>query len=90
MDSTGVQSPSGTWFPPVGYVLGLAGVWLAFKFLEAVYNISPFHPLSTIPGPKLAAATYLPEFYYDVIKFGCYTKEIGRMHKVYGEFTIDC
>ncbi|CAG5157023.1 uncharacterized protein ALTATR162_LOCUS4816 [Alternaria atra] len=84
MNSTGVQSPSGTWFPPVGYVLGLAGVWLAFKFLEAVYNISPFHPLSTIPGPKLAAATYLPEFYYDVIKFGCYTKEIGRMHKVYG------
>ncbi|CAN9189290.1 unnamed protein product [Alternaria alternata] len=84
MDSEGVHSQSASWFPPVGYMLGLAGIWLAYKILEAIYNISPFHPLSGIPGPKLAAATYLPEFYHDVIRFGCYTKEIARMHKVYG------
>lgn len=69
-------------------VLGLIGVWLAFKLLQALYNISPFHPLSHIPGPKLAAASYLPEFYYDVVKFGCYTKEIRKLHEIYGKSVI--
>ncbi|KAI1467491.1 cytochrome P450 [Daldinia caldariorum] len=49
-----------------------------------MWNISPFHPLSHVPGPKLAAATYLPEFYHDVIKFGRYTHEIRKMHEIYG------
>jgi hypothetical protein len=66
-------------------LFGLAGAWFAFKILQALYHVSPFHPLSRIPGPRLAAATYLPEFYYDVVKFGCYTKEIARMHETYGE-----
>jgi hypothetical protein len=66
-------------------VLLLIGVWLVYKFLEALYNVSPFHPLSSIPGPKLAAASYLPEFYHDVIRFGCYSKEIREMHKKYGK-----
>lgn len=57
-----------------------------YQLLKALYNLSPLHPLSHIPGPKLAAATYLHEFYYDVIKFGCYTKEIGTMHDRYGEW----
>lgn len=58
--------------------------WLAYHLIKALYNVSPLHPLSHIPGPKLAAATYLPEFYYDVIKFGRYTSEIRDMHKAYG------
>ena len=58
--------------------------WLAYRILIALYNVSPLHPLSHIPGPRLAAATYLPEFYYDVIKFGRYTSEIREMHKRYG------
>ncbi|KUI69327.1 Trichodiene oxygenase [Cytospora mali] len=58
--------------------------WLAYHILKALYNVSPLHPLSHIPGPKLAAATYLLEFYYDVIKFGRYTSEIREMHKTYG------
>ncbi|GAB1194348.1 hypothetical protein APSETT444_003593 [Aspergillus pseudonomiae] len=32
----------------------------------------------------LAAATYLPEFYYDIIKFGQYTKKIQQFHEIYG------
>lgn len=59
-------------------------IWLAYHILKALYNVSPFHPLSHIPGPRLAAASYLPEFYYDVIKFGRYTSEIRDMHKTYG------
>ncbi|KAH7128017.1 cytochrome P450 [Dactylonectria estremocensis] len=57
---------------------------LVYQFLKAIYNISPLHPLSHIPGRKLSAATYLPEFYYDVIKFGRYTNEIRQMHEEYG------
>jgi hypothetical protein len=63
----------------------LAGGWLSYKVLQAVYNISPFHPLNHIPGPKLAAATYAPEFYYDVILNGRYTRQIGEWHKQFGE-----
>ncbi|GKT93880.1 cytochrome P450 oxidoreductase [Colletotrichum tofieldiae] len=65
-------------------VLGLVGVWLVYQFFKALYNVSPLHPLSHIPGPKLSAATYIPEFYYDVILFGRYTREIHRMHEQYG------
>lgn len=62
----------------------LSLAWLAYHILKALYNVSPLHPLSHIPGPRLAAATYLPEFYYDVVKFGRYTSEIREMHKAYG------
>jgi hypothetical protein len=65
-------------------VLALIGVWIVYKFAQALYNVSPLHPLSGIPGPKLAAATYWPEFYHDVIRFGCYSKEIRKMHNTYG------
>jgi hypothetical protein len=66
-------------------VLVLFGVWLAFKLLQALYNVSSCHPLHHIPGPRLAAASYWPEFYHDVVRFGCYTKEIRRMHERYGK-----
>jgi hypothetical protein len=66
-------------------VLALVGVWVVYKVLQALYNISPLHPLSGIPGPKLAAASYAVEFWYDVVRFGCYTKEIRKMHVKYGK-----
>ncbi|KAF5531585.1 cytochrome P450 oxidoreductase [Fusarium mexicanum] len=67
-----------------GWIAALIAAWLVFKVLQALYNVSPFHPLSKIPGPKLAAATYLPEFYYDVILVGRYTHAIKQMHEKYG------
>ncbi|KAI1847118.1 hypothetical protein JX266_006993 [Neoarthrinium moseri] len=62
----------------------LVGAWLAYQLLRAAWNVSPMHPLSRIPGPKLAAATYLPEFWYDTVKFGRYTQQIQKMHEKYG------
>ncbi|KAI1209415.1 cytochrome P450 [Annulohypoxylon truncatum] len=62
----------------------LLGGWMVYQLLRAAWNISPFHPLSRFPGPKLAAATYLPEFWYDCVRFGRYTHEIKRMHEIYG------
>jgi hypothetical protein len=66
-------------------ILALVGVWITYKLLQALYNVSPLHPLGSIPGPKLAAATYWPEFYHDVIRFGCYSKEIQKLHNIYGK-----
>ncbi|KAH8697528.1 benzoate 4-monooxygenase cytochrome P450 [Talaromyces proteolyticus] len=43
-----------------------------------------FHPLRKIPGPKLAAATHLVEFYHDVILGGKFCWEVQRMHEKYG------
>lgn len=65
-------------------VLAIVGLYILYKVLEALYNLSPFHPLSGIPGPRFAAASYAPEFYHDVIRFGCYSKEIIKMHQQYG------
>ncbi|KAH8896733.1 cytochrome P450 [Thozetella sp. PMI_491] len=62
----------------------LAGLWLGYQVLVALYNISPFHPLSRFPGPKLAAMTLLYECWYDLILVGKYTKAIAKMHEAYG------
>ena len=58
---------------------------LGLLVLRTVYHLY-FHPLSKFPGPKLAAATFLYEFYYDVVKSGMYIWEIERMHEKYGEY----
>jgi hypothetical protein len=65
-------------------LLVLIVAWPVYHLLKALYNISPLHPLSKIPGPKLAAATYLPEFYHDVVLNGRYTHAIKQMHEKYG------
>ncbi|UNI24499.1 hypothetical protein JDV02_010239 [Purpureocillium takamizusanense] len=62
----------------------VVAAWVAYHVVRAVYNISPVHPLYKIPGPKLAAATYWPEFYHDVILFGRYSGQIQAMHAEYG------
>ncbi|KAF9699924.1 hypothetical protein EKO04_002335 [Ascochyta lentis] len=76
--------PLETSFFSIRNALACAGLWVVYELLKALYNVSPLHPLSCVPGPKLAAATYWLEFYYDVVKFGCYTKEISKMHEKYG------
>ncbi|KAL2151657.1 hypothetical protein VTH82DRAFT_6755 [Thermothelomyces myriococcoides] len=73
-----------------GAVLSLRGLatlvllWVAYQIALMLYNISPFHPLSRFPGPKIAAASYLYEAYYDWILVGRYGKVIKRMHDKYG------
>ncbi|KXJ87359.1 benzoate 4-monooxygenase cytochrome P450 [Microdochium bolleyi] len=65
-------------------VASVAAVYTGYKVLIALYNISPLHPLHKFPGPKLAAAGYFYEAYYDWIRGGRYTQEIKRMHAKYG------
>lgn len=57
-------------------------VWLAWLVLYRVF----FHPLSRFPGPRLAAATFGYEIYYDVFKSpgGQYNHKIRELHQGYG------
>lgn len=61
-------------------------LWVAYQIMVALYNISPLHPLSRFPGPKLAAMTIAYEGWYDMIKVGRYTREIQKMHDKYGAY----
>lgn len=73
-------------FVTIDSVIRLFGLWFGYRFLLALYNISPFHPLYKFPGPKLAAASFLYEAWYDLIKVGKYSWEIKAMHEKYGMF----
>ncbi|KAJ5575191.1 benzoate 4-monooxygenase cytochrome P450 [Penicillium hetheringtonii] len=56
---------------------------VAYLIARTIYRLF-FHPLSGFPGPKFAAISFLPEFYYDVIRRGMYIWEVERMHEEYG------
>ena len=66
--------------------LAAASVVLYFVYFVVLVVYRLFlSPLSKFPGPKLAAATYLYEGYYDVIKRGKYTFKIKELHAQYGQ-----
>jgi hypothetical protein len=65
-------------------IIWIVVLWLGYRLSIALYNISSFHPLSQFPGPKIAAASYLYEAYYDWWRVGRYGRVIARMHKKYG------
>lgn len=44
-----------------------------------------FAPVARFPGPKLAAITYLYEFYHDRLFAGRYVFKIQELHKQYGQ-----
>ncbi|KAK4947453.1 hypothetical protein LTR10_013821 [Elasticomyces elasticus] len=43
-----------------------------------------FHPLSKVPGPKLAAISRFYDFYYDCIQGGKFSFKIEELHELYG------
>ena len=58
-------------------------ICIGYQVLKILYRIT-LHPLAKFPGPKVAAATYGYEFYFDGIKRGSYVHEISRLHDQYG------
>ncbi|KAJ5719775.1 benzoate 4-monooxygenase cytochrome P450 [Penicillium malachiteum] len=58
-------------------VIRLKAVW------TVVYNLF-FHPLKNFPGPTLAAATYLYEYWFEIFRGGTYLFEVERLHEIYG------
>ena len=69
-------------------LLGLTGLWLGYRVALALYNISPLHPLAKFPGPKISAASYVYEAYYDWILKGRYGRRIEKMHERYGKYLM--
>ena len=61
----------------------LVGVFAAYV-VAGVFARLYLSPLANFPGPKLAALTYWPEFYYDLIKGGSFQRQIAQMHEQYG------
>lgn len=61
-----------------GFILAIS-----YSFGLALYRLT-LDPLAKFPGPKLAAATYWYEFYFDWWCGGKYIFEIEKMHKTYG------
>lgn len=66
--------------------------WLVLLFAAGVvstvlYRLY-FHPLAKVPGPRLAAATWLYEIYFDLYLGGKFVFEIGRLHEIYGELRM--
>jgi len=51
--------------------------------LKVLYNLY-FHPLTHIPGPKLAASTYLYQTYYSLIGGSRFYMQISKLHSQYG------
>lgn len=70
------------------------GVLSSIIFGHIVYAVGLFayriffHPLARIPGPKLAAASYWYEVYYDVFQSGQYYRKIFELHERFGKFLL--
>jgi hypothetical protein len=67
------------------FALIIIPTYLVYGICLGIYRVY-FHPLSKFPGPKLAAATFWYEFYYDLWphKFQ-YMWKIQRLHEKYGK-----
>lgn len=54
-----------------------------YCFSIVIYRLL-FHPLSSFPGPRLAACSLWYEFYYDAVLEGQWVWKIKQMHEKYG------
>ncbi|OCK93440.1 cytochrome P450 [Cenococcum geophilum 1.58] len=61
----------------------LSAALLGFVVAKAIYRLF-FHPLANVPGPRLAAATWLYEVYYDLVQGGQFVFQLRRLHEKYG------
>jgi len=68
---------------PANLLALLFSLFLASIAWVVTYRLF-FHPLSKIPGPKLAAISRIYDFYYDCILGGKFVFKIEELHKQYG------
>ena len=66
----------------ISWAIVASGVLAVFTI--GLYRLF-FHPLSKVPGPKLAALTGLYEFHYECIKQAKFAFQIKRLHEQYGQ-----
>jgi hypothetical protein len=68
---------------PTRLLAAAISLLVLYLLSNAIYRLY-LSPIAKFPGPRLAALSFWYEFYFDVIKHGQYTWEIGRMHDIYG------
>jgi hypothetical protein len=61
----------------------LSAALLGFVVAKVIYRLF-FHPLANVPGPRLAAATWLYEIYYDLVQGGQFVFQLRKLHEKYG------
>lgn len=69
-----------SWTSIVPLIVGAFAAYVVAGVFSRLY----ISPLAKFPGPKLAALTYWSEFYYDLVKGGCFQSQIAKMHEQYG------
>ncbi|KAJ5499101.1 Cytochrome P450 [Penicillium expansum] len=80
--------PDGLGYLGIGSsILFLSCVFLIYIVVKAIVRLY-FHPLSDIPGPRLAAVSRWYDFYYNVIHDGTYSGQWLQMHKKYNSPVI--
>lgn len=67
----------------LNFVSGSISLVLLYFVSKTIYYLY-LSPISKIPGPKLAAATWWYEYYHDVVTYGKYVFKVMDMHKEYG------
>ncbi len=68
-------------------LLSVLSLGLTYQVCTVFYRLY-LHPLADFPGPKLAAASSIYRFYYDVILGGEMLSQLERLHSVYGKLTM--
>jgi hypothetical protein len=63
-----------------GIAFATFGIYLVGQVIYRLF----FSPIAHIPGPKIAAASFWYQFYWDVINQGRYLWKIKELHEVYG------
>lgn len=67
--------------------VGSLVLFIAFRAIVVLYRLC-FHPLCSVPGPRLAAASSLYIRYYEVFGGGGLTHFLSDIHEVYSTFTL--
>lgn len=64
-------------------ILGIALTISVYTFSTIIYRLY-LHPLSHLPGPKLAASTHLYKTYYSYHSTSPLYVQIDKLHEKYG------
>ncbi|KAF7943865.1 uncharacterized protein EAE97_005935 [Botrytis byssoidea] len=88
MDTTKVSRSTYLVSSQILLPLQLIVIVVGFTSLCCAFQRLYLHPLSKIPGPRLAAATSWYEFYYNAIRDGIYTRSFEKMHTDYNSSVV--